>query len=179
MTGSAYRPTKKEVNAVPRQLRIFLCLLPVLLILYLCFFPVPIRIRKNFDAHRYSADAPDEPAACAVSLDGVYRLFLFRANTYEGVCEISGVPETSAENAHLRTPVIGDGGYGYLWYQTKTDLVDLGMWVAPGDLSWLYLRLDYANGTFDEIIAPSSGADWSAMADKVARTLNQPVRAAG
>ena len=139
-----------------------LILFSVLLVLCLCFFPIPLRVRMEMDALFYPRGAA-EPQPCAISLDGVRSIYLFKEDQYDGAFVVSNLPETSEYGARLET-FLGDGMGGPLWYRRDDPaffddpVIDLGAIRAPADFSWFYLYLssDEKGGFFGEIIAPAS-----------------------
>ena len=124
------------------------------LILYLCFFPIPLRVRMEMDALRY-APGSAEPQPCTISMDGIRTIYLFRQDQYDGTFVISDMPETSENGARLGT-FLGNKTAGPLWYHTNDGILSLGMIAAPADFSWFYLYLNDEDGFVGEIIAPAS-----------------------
>jgi len=127
------------------------------LILYLCFFPIPLRVRMEMDALRY-APGSAEPQPCTISMDGIRTIYLFRQDQYDGTFVISDMPETSENSARLGT-FLGNKTAGPLWYRVDdpfdAPILSLGWIAAPADFSWFYLYLSN-NGFIGEIIAPAS-----------------------
>ena len=130
------------------------------LILYLCFFPIPLRVRMEMDALRY-APGSAEPQPCTISMDGIRSIYLFRQDQYDGTFVLSDMPETSENGARLGT-FLGNKTAGPLWYHTDNGILSLGYIAAPADFSWFYLYLNDENGFVGEIIAPAS-MDYDAM----------------
>lgn len=130
------------------------------LILYLCFFPIPLRVRMEMDALRY-APGSAEPQPCTISMDGIRSIYLFKQDQYDGTFVLSDMPETSENGARLGT-FLGNKTAGPLWYHTDNGILSLGYIAAPADFSWFYLYLNDENGFVGEIIAPAS-MDYDAM----------------
>lgn len=130
------------------------------LILYLCFFPIPLRVRMETDALFYPRGAA-EPQPCTISMDGIRSIYLFKQDQYDGTFVLSDMPETSENGARLGT-FLGNKTAGPLWYHTDNGILSLGYIAAPADFSWFYLYLNDENGFVGEIIAPAS-MDYDAM----------------
>ncbi len=138
--------------------RTILIIIVVLLLLWLCFFPIPLQVRMEMDALRYSPDAA-EPQPCTVTMDGIRSIYLFKQDQYDGTFVISDMPETSENGARLGT-FLGNKTAGPLWYRVDdpfdAPILSFGWIAAPADFSWFYLYLDGKDGFIGEIIAPAS-----------------------
>ena len=131
-----------------------IALFAALLILYFCFFPLPLRVHREMDALFYPRGAAD-PQPCTISMDGVRTLYLFKQDQYDGTFAISGMPETIENGARLGT-FLGNKTAGPLWYYAEdSDILSLGCIAAPADFSWFYIYLA-DDGFLGEVIAPAS-----------------------
>lgn len=133
-----------------------------LLILYLCFFPIPLRVHREMDALFYPCGA-DEPQPCTISINGVRFLYLFRQDQYDGTFAISLLPETSENGARLET-FLGNKTAGPMWYNVDhpdDSILNLGYVAASADFSWFYIYLT-DDSFLGQVIAPTS-MDYEAM----------------
>ncbi|MBQ2955723.1 MAG: hypothetical protein IJE08_04600 [Clostridia bacterium] len=125
----------------------------VLLIVCLCIFPIPLRVHREMDAHRYSPDSA-APQPCTISMDGIRTIYLFREDQFDGTFVISDMPETIENGARLGT-FLGNKSAGPMWYYTDDGILSLGYIAAPADFSWFYIYLN-DDGFSGEVIAPAS-----------------------
>lgn len=101
-------------------------------VVYLLFFPVPIRVQKEVQAVEVSLADKSLCTPMTVSVDGVYRWRLLFADTFTGDLSFSGYPLTEKQ------PLTTGKGLPSLRLEKGRDLLEYGPWMESDMFGWLH-----------------------------------------
>ena len=155
-------------------------LMPILLaiailMLLLCFLPFPQKISKTFQGISIPYGAEDDPTPCTVSLEGIWKRYLFKEDEYSGVFAISTDARTSAGAAELTQVVMGEGRPSMMFYFTNPGYFVPGYFITNKTLDWIYLRIKDEQGNVHEIFLPADDqTDLPSLREKALHHLDFP-----
>lgn len=144
------------------------------LALALCalLLPFPRKASTRLDGLAYAGDGSVQ--ACTIEADAVRMSYLLRADRFKGALSLSTDARTQGARFEAEAVRGAKGSSGeyfmMLGYAADGTPFCSGLFIAPADLSWIYVQNWLEDGTLCELMAPAAGEEDAQAIRERART---------